>query len=360
MPAYYIIMDRMNRNGVGYLDDNSVCRNSLFDIIKLQTEVAQQGMDIGNIMDLVVRRTQIMTHAEGACIELIEKDQLVYSAASGITEKFLGLRLNIENSLSGECIKMKMPLICKDIETDDRVNKEACRKIGINSMIVIPFINEGDVVGVLKVLSTKIDHFNKEHISILGLVSGLIAAEMFNAVKNGESELIYKATHDSLTGISNRALFYDRLRQKLSRALRNHEEFAILSLDMDGLKHINDTYGHRVGDAALKEVASRIKQTISPVDTVSRLGGDEFGVILTRVVKRQHILTCIHQIDSEITKPFEFENIKLELRVSIGYAHFREDGIELEHLIEKADQSMYEEKKKKKKLFQNESDKDRN
>ena len=331
------------------LDHNSICRDKLFEIIKLQTEVAQQGMDIGNIMDLVVRRTQVITRAEGACVELIEKNGLVYSATSGMAEKFLGLRLNMENSLSGECIKMRVPLICNDIEKDERVNKNACRQIGIHSMIVIPFIYDDEVVGVLKVFSVEIDHFSEEDVSILELISGLIAAEMFNAMKNEESELFYKATHDSLTGISNRSLFYDRLRQKLSRALRNHEEFAILSLDMDGLKQINDTYGHRAGDAALKEIALRIKKIIGELNTVSRLGGDEFGVILTRVVDRNDIIEFIHQIDDAITKPFEFENIKINLKVSIGYAHFREDGIELESLIEKADQCMYEVKRSRKK-----------
>lgn len=330
------------------MNQNSVCKDKLLEIIKVQTEVAQQGMDIGNIMDLVVERTQIITSADGASVELIEKSELVYSAACGMAERFLGLRLDIENSLSGECIKMRVPLISNDIESDERVNKNACRKIGINSMIVIPLIYNNEVVGVLKVLSAKAGHFSDEDIEILELMSGLIAAEMFNAMKNEESELFYKATHDSLTGISNRSLFYDRLRQKLSRALRKHEEFGIISLDMDGLKEINDNYGHRAGDAAIKEIAFRIRNTLGELDTVSRLGGDEFGIIVATVVNRNDIISLIHKIDGEITKPFEFENFKIDLRASIGYAHFKEDGIELEVLIEKADKSMYEVKRERK------------
>lgn len=323
-------------------------KDKLLEIIKLQTEVAQQGMDMGNIMEIVVQRTQLLTNSEGASVELIEKSELVYSAASGIAEKFLGLRLDIDNSLSGECIRMRIPLISNDIEIDDRVNKNACRQIGIKSMIVLPLICNNTVVGVLKVLSGRVNHFNEEDINILELMSGLFAAEMFNAMKNDDSELLYKATHDSLTGISNRALFYDRLRQKLSRALRKNEEFGIISLDMDGLKEINDNYGHRAGDAAIKEIASRIKNTIGDSDTVSRLGGDEFGVIVTNVIDRNDIISLVKSIDYEITKPFEFENFKINLRASIGYAHFREDGIELEVLIEKADKVMYESKRDRK------------
>jgi GAF domain-containing protein len=96
--------------------------------------------------------------------------------------------LNIENSLSGECIKARVPLISNDIERDNRVNKEACRRIGLNSMIVMPLIYGNGVVGVLKVLSAKTGHFNDEDVKILELISELIAAAMFNAVKNDKND----------------------------------------------------------------------------------------------------------------------------------------------------------------------------
>lgn len=330
------------------MNQNSVSNDKLLEIIKVQTEVAQQGMELGNIMDLVTHRAKLITNADGASIELIEKKELVYSAASGMAERFLGLRLDMEDSLSGECIEMRVPLISNDIEIDHRVNKAACRQIGLNSMIVVPLICMNNVVGVLKVLSSKAGHFNDEDIKVLELMSGLIAAEMFNAMKNGESELFHKATHDSLTGISNRSLFYDKLRQKLSQASRKQEEFGIISLDMDGLKEINDNYGHRAGDAAIKEVALRISSTLRETDIVSRLGGDEFGIIVANVVDRDELKSLIQRIDFEIIKPFEFEGHKINLRTSMGYALFKEDGIELDSLIEKADKSMYEVKRQRK------------
>lgn len=320
------------------------------EIIHIQTEVVQQGIDLSSIMDLVTRRTQQITNADGASVELIEKNELVYSAASGIAERYLGLRLNMENSLSGECINTRVPLISNDIEHDDRVNKEACRRIGLNSMIVIPLICNNDVVGVLKVLSAEAGHFNDDSIKILEYMSGLIAAAMFNAINNEASELFYKATHDHLTGISNRSLFYDRLRQKLSQSLRKRDKFGIISLDLDGLKEINDNYGHRSGDAAIKEVAARVKQALRESDTVSRLGGDEFGIIVGEVAGRDDLRTLIQRINIEIIKPFAFEGWPINLRASIGYALFNDDGDELEDLIEKADQSMYEVKRARKGL----------
>ena len=91
------------------LSQNNLDKDTLLEIIKLQTEVAQQGMDIANIMDIVVQKTQLITNSDGASVELIEKSEIVYSAASGIAEKFLGLRLDIDNSLSGECIIRQIP-----------------------------------------------------------------------------------------------------------------------------------------------------------------------------------------------------------------------------------------------------------
>lgn len=330
------------------MNQKKISNYKLLEIINVQTEIAQQGMDLSCIMDLVTLKTQKITEADGACVELIHKEELVYSAASGIAEKFLGLRLEVENSLSGECIKTRTALISNNIELDDRVNKNACRQIGLNSMIVMPLVYREEVVGVIKVLSKKVDHFNHDHIQILELMSGLIAAEMYSAMKNEESELFYKATHDSLTGIPNRSIFYDRLRQKLAMSMRKNERFGIISLDMDGLKEINDHFGHRMGDAAIKEVALRITNSIREGDTVSRLGGDEFGIVAGAIISREDIKVMIHRIDDEIKKPFEFEGQNIDLRASIGYALFSEDGIELEVLIEKADKSMYEVKRERK------------
>ncbi len=330
------------------MNQNNISKDKLLEIINVQTEVVQQGMDLSCIMDLVTERSQHITNADGASVELIEKNELVYSAASGIAEKFLGLRLQIENSLSGLCIQARGPLISDDIETDDRVNKNACRQIGLNSMIVVPLIYKNEVVGIIKVLSKKAGHFCEEDIKILELMSGLIAAAMYTAMSNGESELFHKATHDSLTGISNRSIFYDRLRQVLSRASRKVEHFGIISLDMDGLKEINDNYGHRAGDAAIKEVALRINSTLREADTVSRLGGDEFGIIVVAVPGRGDLKVLIQRLDSAITMPFDFEGVNINLRASIGYALFSEDGIEIDVLIEKADKSMYEVKRARK------------
>ena len=269
------------------------------------------------------------------------KDEMVYRAASGITEKMLGLRIKAEGSLSGLCLKLGYPLICDNVETDDRVDKAACAKVGLKSMIVVPLKHDDHSVGVLKVVSTQINAFEKVDIRSLELMSDLIAAAMYNAAKYESDELFKRATFDALTGVANRALFYDRLRQRFNQAKRANECFGIMSIDMDGFKLINDTFGHRTGDAALKETASRIQKAVRESDTVARLGGDEFGIILYKIQNYEESTHLTNRIMDFVNAPFKFEEYEVKLRISIGFAMFDEQTSEIEQLIDKADQEMY-------------------
>jgi diguanylate cyclase (GGDEF)-like protein len=171
---------------------------------------------------------------------------------------------------------------------------------------------------------------------------------MYHAVRHETNELYHRATHDALTGLANRALFYDRLRQSLSLARRQSAQLGILNLDMDGLKPINDKYGHRAGDAALCEVGQRISKISRRSDTVARLGGDEFGVIMADIDDHNSAVRHADQLAAEISRPFSFEDNPLALGASIGLATFPTDGIEMDALIERADQAMYEVKRARK------------
>ncbi|MFP4906533.1 diguanylate cyclase domain-containing protein, partial [Paraburkholderia sp. BR14261] len=135
------------------------------------------------------------------------------------------------------------------------------------SMIVTPLKHLETTVGVLKVTNSEVDAFKDEDIRTLSLMSELIAAAMFHAARHETSELYLRATHDALTGLPNRALFYDRLRQSVDLALRSSGGLGVLNLAMDGLKPLNDRYGHRAGDAAIRETATRIARHSRRVDT---------------------------------------------------------------------------------------------
>ncbi|HKB40694.1 MAG TPA: GAF domain-containing protein, partial [Gemmataceae bacterium] len=150
-------------------------------IIATQQEIATAGLDLGTVMTVIAERTQAITGATGAAVELAEGDELVYRAVSGTAAHSLGLRLKMDASLSGRCVRTGQALRCDDAEADDRVDREACRTVGLRSMIVVPLLYDRRAVGVLKVLSPRPGAFSDRDVQTLQLMSGLLAAALSHA-----------------------------------------------------------------------------------------------------------------------------------------------------------------------------------
>ncbi|MFS2214990.1 diguanylate cyclase domain-containing protein [Telluria sp. Tellsp104] len=319
----------------------------LLDIINVQTEIASQGLDLNGVTHLACRHAEALCKASGAIVELADDDDMVFRATCGIASAQLGLRLRRGGSLSGLCVDTGDTLICEDSETDPRVDRAACRKVGLRSMLVVPLRHEAQSIGVLKVVSSRVKAFKARHARILGLLSALVSAAIYHAVQHESNDLYYRATHDALTSLANRALFYDRLRQQIAHMSRQPSHVAIVNIDMDGLKAINDHLGHRAGDAAIREVASRIAGELRADDVAARVGGDEFGVILVGVRDRDSVESKCNGLRRAIDAPFAFEGKSVPLSASIGYALWPEDGEDMERLIDLADQAMYRVKRER-------------
>lgn len=325
-------------------------RDQLVAIIRIQTEMAKHGLDLAQVMSVVVDRALDLVKADGAVIELAEDDEMVYRAVSGIASGQLGLRLKLASSLSGFCVLSGEITRCIDTETDNRVDRAACRRMHIRSMVALPLVHSGVTVGVLKMMSTLVDSFDPVDEAVLSLLAEVLSADMFFAAKYAADDLYYRATHDEMTGLANRALFFDRIRNELARVEREGIEFGLLMLDMDGLKAINDSYGHRTGDAAICEVAKRASHTLRKSDTIARLGGDEFGVILQPTNGILFLAESIERLKKAICQPFQYESRQLMLGVSIGASVAIKDGLDLDALLEHADQAMYQNKRERKRL----------
>ncbi len=320
-------------------------KQQLLDIIALQSEIAKLGLDLGATMSLIVERVLSLIDAEGAAIELLEGEEMVYRAASGIAAAQLGLRLRADSSLSGLCVRSGEILCCRDTEKDRRVDRQACRQVGLRSMLVAPLSHHGHSVGVLKVMSSAANRFHANEKRVIELLSEVIGAVMYFASKYSEDELLHKATHDGMTGLANRALFVDRMRSMLARHAANRQAAGILIIDMDGLKQINDQFGHRAGDGAITEFATRLRACARQSDTVARLGGDEFAILMAPIEAPEALERMVERIQSTTQIPFEFENRAHRLQASIGSAAYPFDGNDLDSLLETADQRMYSSKR---------------
>lgn len=160
------------------------------------------------------------------------------------------------------------------------------------------------------------------------------------------------AYHDGLTGLPNRRLFDDCLRQAMARARRQPRLIAVLFLDLDGFKDVNDAFGHGAGDLLLNLVGKRLKGCVRQTDTVARLGGDEFAVILDGVDHARGAVVVARKILAAVARPYCVDNHESIITASIGISFYPTDGADVETLIHQADLAMYHAKGQAKSHYQ--------
>lgn len=162
--------------------------------------------------------------------------------------------------------------------------------------------------------------------------------------KNSQDMIRFMAYHDSLTGLPNRLLLMDHLTMVISMAGRNSKKAAVVFLDIDNFKEINDTVGHDTGDMVLKVVADRLRVNIRNYETLARMGGDEFAIVIQDMVNKEFIYNFCERIRIELQKPIEYENNVFNISISMGVAVFPDDGHNCSELVKNADVAMYKAK----------------
>lgn len=179
-----------------------------------------------------------------------------------------------------------------------------------------------------------------------GQVAKLLGySQDITAQKTSEQQLVHRAEHDSLTDLPNRGLFMDRLRSGIARAKRNNKPLALLFVDLNGFKPVNDEYGHQTGDRLLRVVAQRLVSAVREVDTVARVGGDEFAVILEAITGAADAAAVAAKISESIAEPFSIDRRILTIGASTGVAIYPSDGDEVSSLLQHADSEMYRAKR---------------
>ncbi len=194
---------------------------------------------------------------------------------------------------------------------------------------------------------------NSKPIRIVGYSQDVTKRKKYEDEMLKQKEVLhYQATHDFLTSLPNRVLFNDRLEQAIETAKRNKTKFALLFLDLDHFKEINDSLGHDAGDEILKEVAKRLENTIRDEDTLARLGGDEFTIIMQGLKDGQNASILAQKIIKVLSIPIMVNNIELHISNSIGISIYPDDGISAQNLLKYADAAMYKAKNEGRDNFQ--------
>jgi diguanylate cyclase (GGDEF)-like protein/PAS domain S-box-containing protein len=160
-----------------------------------------------------------------------------------------------------------------------------------------------------------------------------------------KDKLLHSTQHDSLTGLPNRSLLTDRLNQSVAFAQRHQAQFAVMFLDLDGFKHINDSLGHQTGDKLLQSIAKRLQKCVRAVDTVSRQGGDEFIVLLQELGDSEDALIGARRVLGAVTGTHHIDGHSLQITASLGVSVYPSDGEDSETLIKNADTAMYQAKR---------------
>ena len=173
----------------------------------------------------------------------------------------------------------------------------------------------------------------------------IVMAEDITSRKVQELALEHRALHDGLTDLPNRTLLYDRLQQSILLGKREHHPLALLMMDLDRFKEVNDTFGHHAGDDVLRQVAARLKSELRESDTIARLGGDEFAIILPGVADEAAAALTAGRLLQALLQPLTIEGEQLEIRASIGIVLFPRHAEDAESLLRRGDAAMYEAKR---------------
>jgi len=159
--------------------------------------------------------------------------------------------------------------------------------------------------------------------------------------KLAEENVLYLAHHDALTGLPNRVLLQDRLRQAIAHARRNASQVAVLFIDLDHFKHINDSFGHHMGDRLLKAVAIRLQECLRECDSLARFGGDEFVLCLPELPGNTSATSVAQKIQEALVAPFDVDACQMHVSASIGISTYPHDGVTVDALMRAADTAMY-------------------
>ncbi len=218
----------------------------------------------------------------------------------------------------------------------------------IHSLLGAPIFYDRNIIGMIcheHIGKARKWTVNEEEFTTL-IASDISLSLEVDKRKVIEKNLEHQAYHDSLTGLPNRALLLDRIDQAIRHAKRNKSLLAVLFLDLDNFKQINDSFGHSVGDTVLIAISGRLKNTLRDMDTIARLGGDEFTILLSEFDKEEEINEITTKLFDTLRKPLVIKGGELFVTTSIGISVFPNDGTDPEILLRNADAAMYRAKEK--------------
>jgi len=232
------------------------------------------------------------------------------------------------------------PLVLTDVSSEQGFSRTAAAlQAGLRGALALPIVAAGRIFGVVELFSAEAVQPDEALIQLLKSLSAQIGQSFQR--KLAEDQLRFIATHDSLTDLPNRSLFNERLRHALHQSTRYSRGIAVMFIDMDRFKVVNDSLGHGAGDRLLQDSAKRLAECLRESDTVARLGGDEFVVMIENFTAPKDAIAVAQKVLASLSRPFFVDGQEFLMSASIGISTFPDDGKDAETLLKNADIAMY-------------------
>jgi diguanylate cyclase (GGDEF)-like protein/PAS domain S-box-containing protein len=305
-------------------------------------ERALERVDISELIQQACVAATELLDAELASVAELLPDGKMFRLRSGVgwAPGYVGvatLSAGAETH-AGFTIASGAPVIVTDWLTEERFSESRAVEVGARSGISVAIEGIEQPFGVFAVHSKSPRQYSAGDVDFVQSIANVIADAC--ARQATEDEIRHRALHDSLTGLPNRILFLDRLEQALARLRRTNALAAVMFLDLDQFKHVNDSLGHHAGDEILTAVAPRLKQALRPTDTVARFGGDEFGILLEDIASEVVATQAAERIAAVFARPFVLGSAEHFVTASVGIALAR-GGERADELVRDADTAMY-------------------
>jgi diguanylate cyclase (GGDEF)-like protein/PAS domain S-box-containing protein len=288
-----------------------------------------------------------------------------FAAEAALRESELRYRLLFEQNAAGVCVsEVSGAIVDCNMTFASMLGYPRSELIGLDAgELYAKPSQRTDLMSVLgdspTLNSVELELRKKDGQSIWGLMNLTMVGDRIHTTvvdisdrKRAEEQIEFHAYHDVLTHLPNRKLFTDRLTQSISRARRSSKPLAVMFVDLDHFKSINDTLGHEAGDELLLEMAIRLRANVRDDDTVARLGGDEFTIILAELRQPEDAVNVAEKIIKAVEQPLSIAGTSIEVSASIGIALYPEDGSDAESLLRNADSAMYRAKEAGRNTYQ--------
>ncbi|MHC4203940.1 MAG: sensor domain-containing diguanylate cyclase [Planctomycetota bacterium] len=304
-------------------------------------------LDINRIADVCINSIPALVRSNFASLYILDETSNILHLYKHnhpfLINKIVSLNQN-PTPLMVMAVKSKELILVPDIDSHKKpVIKKSQRVFAENyrtkNCAVVPLICQDRVVGVLN-LADKLDgnQFDSSDIALIELFSQLVGASIGN-IKLFE-KIQRQATTDGLTGLVNHKTFYEILEKELWRSRRYGGQISLIMVDVDNLKNINDAYGHRAGDKAIREISRRIKECIRQIDTAARYGGDEFAIILLNSSLEDATIVAQRMVDAVANSHTTWQKEQIPLSISVGLGQYDAETTP-EDITSRSDQALY-------------------